>query len=430
MKLLTLFNSNRKQLINFGIYFSANILKKLLPLLLLPVITYYLTPEEYGIWSIYQVMLVFSVPVIGMNMQNNITRNFFNKTRDELAQITSNVLIVLIANIILGLLLIFAYVLVFDQWNNFTAGWLYLVVIYAGANVLLGLDLTVLRNDKRAFAYSLFQLTHTLSIFGITIALVVLYNYGWQGQALGTVIASIIFGIFGVFHLWRNGYVAFHLDKNVIREILVISLPLVPHAVSSVIITMSDRLFIENMIGIDAVGIYSVGYQFGMVLLLVTDSFNLVWGPWIYEQLSSITEQRKQRIVLFTYGYNISVVLFAFLTTLASIFLIKFAIADTYSDATTYVLWVALGYAIRAMYTMVFPYLVYVGKTSFLGIASSIAAVINLIGNYVLISQNGAIGAAQATLLSYLILFLAIWWYAQRIHPMPWSLNWLRRKES
>ena len=72
---------------------------------------------------------------------------------------------------------------------------------------------------------------------------------------------------------------------------------------------------------------------------------------------------------------------------------------------------------------MVFPYLVYVGKTQFLGVMTVIAAGVNLLANYLLVNANGAVGAAQATLLSFVILHLGVWWYSSRIYPMPWLLS-------
>ena len=62
---------------SFAIYTVAGALNKMIPLLVLPVLTKYLAPVEFGIWSIYQVLLTFVTPVVGMNSQANITRKIF-----------------------------------------------------------------------------------------------------------------------------------------------------------------------------------------------------------------------------------------------------------------------------------------------------------------------------------------------------------------
>src|SRR5690554_888477 len=79
----------------FAIYLGSSVINKAIPFLLLPILTKYLTPEEYGILAIYQVMISFVMPLIGMNMQNNITRNFFSKSKEFVAQIIFNMLVVL-----------------------------------------------------------------------------------------------------------------------------------------------------------------------------------------------------------------------------------------------------------------------------------------------------------------------------------------------
>jgi len=73
------------------------------------------------------------------------------------------------------------------------------------------------------------------------------------------------------------------------------------------------------------------------------------------------------------------------------------------------------------MYTLVFPYFVHVGRTHFLGISTSFVAMFNVLLNVSLISYLGAVGAAQATLFSWLLMFLSAWIYSTRLCKMPWA---------
>ena len=65
----------------FGAYFASSILNRSIPLLLLPVLTGYLAPEDYGLLSVFQALMAFLVPVIGMNLHANITRVYFREDR-------------------------------------------------------------------------------------------------------------------------------------------------------------------------------------------------------------------------------------------------------------------------------------------------------------------------------------------------------------
>ena len=45
---------------------------------------------------------------------------------------------------------------------------------------------------------------------------------------------------------------------------------------------------------------------------------------------------------------------------------------------------------------------------------------INLVSNYYLIELNGTLRAALATLVSYMFMVFAVWWYSNKLFPMPW----------
>ena len=67
------------------------------------------------------------------------------------------------------------------------------------------------------------------------------------------------------------------------------------------IITRIDRIFINSMVRVDATGVYSVGYQVGMIIGLLTQSFNLAWSPFLFEKLKENNYSTKVKIVKFTY---------------------------------------------------------------------------------------------------------------------------------
>ncbi len=398
---------------------------KALPFLLLPVLTRYLSPSEYGILSIYQVLISFAVPIVGMNMASNITRNFFNKSRAELAVIVGDLLLLLSLTYFLVSICLCLYIIIFkgsDGVNDIPSGWLLSVPVVAVMNTIIQFNLTILRNQNRALLYGLFEVLNTTVNVGITLLMVVVCNFGWQGRALGVLSSAIIFGIVSLWWMNREQFLSLVPRREQVIEILMVSVPLIFHALGAVTINVSDRLFLNSMMSKETVGIYSVGYQFGMIILLVTEAFNKVWSPWMYKQMSNIDSKKQTRIVTLTYAYNVGILVLALMLTIIAKFLLRFMTTPDYYGAQTYIVWIALGYAVRGMYTMVFPYLVYVGKTHFLGIMTTIAAAVNLLANYLLISVNGAVGAAQATLLSFVILYLGVWWYSNHIYPMPWKL--------
>ena len=85
---------------NSLIYLSSSTLSKAAPYLLLPFLTSYLEPVEFGILSIFLIINSLQVSLIGMSMHANITKNFFKKSKFALSLIIGNIFFILIATTI------------------------------------------------------------------------------------------------------------------------------------------------------------------------------------------------------------------------------------------------------------------------------------------------------------------------------------------
>ena len=364
--------------------------------------------------------MTFFIALIGMGLPVNITRNFFNKSREDLAKIIANLVIILSSITLLALLLIFFYSYFFDSFLEIPERWLFALPVISFMSILNKFNLIILRNQKKPLQYGFIEISKTAINLFLTILLIIGLSFDWEGRLWGILIAEIIFGLIGIYYLIVSGFFNFHFDLGITKEVLVIALPLVFHSLSTVLLSLGDRIFLDRMLGKDVVGLYTIGYQFGMTLLIVVGAFNKSWSPWMYEKLVDISEASKKKIVKYTYLYNIFIIITAICITLLSYFLIIFMTTEEYYSSKMFIIWVSLGYAFWGMYTMIFPYFVHTGKTHFLGLITVFTGVINLFLNYFLITLNGAVGAAQATLASYFILFLLVWWYSNKIFPMPW----------
>jgi len=405
---------------SFAIYTVAGALNKMIPLLVLPVLTKYLAPVEFGIWSIYQVLLTFVTPVVGMNSQANITRKIFKIPQPETAKLIGNLMAILSAMCCL-FLLFFSIILFFTgDLFDIPKHWLQALPVFSFVTMVNQFNLTVLRNKDNPKLYGAYEIGVTVFNFAISLSLLLSKDFGWQSMALGRLLASFTFATVSLLHLKITGFFVFDFSYRVTKEVFCISLPLIPHAVGGIVIQLSDRLFIDSMYGKSHVGLYTIGYTFGSALLLLTDSFNKAWSPWLYRQLAVLDKFRRRKIIRFTYLYAVFVFVLAIALSIAARYMIDLFLDPAYGESKVYVLWVSMAMAVQGMYFMMFPYPVHVGKTKFLGIITGVTAVINLIGNYLLIKLYGPIGAAQSTLISYVVLFLSVWWYSNRIYPMPW----------
>jgi O-antigen/teichoic acid export membrane protein len=407
--------------LNIIIYLISNVLNKAIPFLLLPVLTRYLSPGEYGNWALFTLFVTFLTPLIGMNMQNIISRNFFKKDKEEIASIISNIIIVLLALFFLITFIMWLYLLFTDQLFGISKNMILLIPFIVLLNMLFELHLTLLRNKEKPFIYGSYQVSYTVINLFISILLVAVFLLGWHGRAYGYLIASMIFGILGIIHIHISGYLKINIDRSVLKEIMLVSSPLIVYSLANVIINLSDRLFIDIMVNKEAVGLYTVGYTFGAIILLYTDSFSKSWNPWFYKLIQNNKQENLHNIVKISYKYVLILLLVSTIVICISYILLPLMVTENYYPAKDFIAWVAIGYTFNGMYRMIFPCFIHTGKTNILALIAVIAAIINMILNYILIKFNGPVGAAQSTLITFAISFAISWFYANKILPLPWN---------
>ena len=405
---------------NSLIYLGSSILNKMIPFFLLPIMTKYLSPEEYGRLSIYLIMITFYTAFIGMNIHINVSKNFFKFSKNKLSIMIGNILSILFVSF--GFYLLLTILLSFFYKNIFSipSAWLITIPFLSMMMMVNNINTTILRNEGKAYLFGIFEISNTAVTMTVTILTLLYLDYGWHAQPVGMLVSYSLFFVIALLYMKNRGYIRWQIDKTKIRSILGISLPLIPHVIGGAVIAMSDRVFIERMVGLDAVGIYSVGYMFGMVVMLFTDAFIKAWSPWFYKNLANPTLEKKKKIVKYTYLYILGIFVLALAIATAGKFILPYFVDKKFYEAGEYILWISLGYAIFGVYQIFFPYLVHIGKTSFLAISTVTAAITNLVLNYFFIASYGAIGAAYATIFAFLISAFLVFCYQKNKFFMPW----------
>tara|TARA_B110000967_G_scaffold149149_1_gene152857 strand:+ start:2468 stop:3724 length:1257 start_codon:yes stop_codon:yes gene_type:complete len=404
------------------IYLGSSILNKAIPFLLLPILTKYLSPEEYGVLSIFQLMISFFTAFVGMAIHTNVSKNFFKYSKNQTSLMIGNILMILSLTTLIYFIITLGVSFCYQKIFSVPSNWVVIIPLLSFMFMINTINLTILRNQEKAVLFGVYEVANTAVNMGVTILLLLMYHYGWYARAGGVIVAYTLFFIISLLHMRKNGFIILQYDRKEVRKILKLSIPLIPHVVGGIIITLSDRFFIERMVSLEMVGIYSVGYMFGMVVILFTDAFLKAWSPWFYKMLSDADYTKKLKIVKYSYLYILATFIIAFGISIFAKFIIPYVVDVRYAGAEVYVFWIAIGYAVHGVYKIFFPYLVHIDKTAFLGVSTVIAAVLNLIFNYLLINQFGAIGAAYATVLSFIVSASLVFWYQNKYFKMPWGL--------
>lgn len=406
-----------------GVYAIANMLSALLPFVLLPVFTRFMDPADYGVMSMYQVLVAIFVPFVALSLHGAVGRRHVERASSNFPLYVTVCLKLALVSWVLTTLIAFALSGWIEGLTSYPRTWLWAPLLVAGSQGVLQIVLSIWQMENRPFSYAFLQCTMLVAQFGLSFYLVFAKGMSWRGGVIGQVSVAILFSFVALYFLWREKWITRGFDVSMARHALRFGLPLIPHVLGAWILTMVDRVFVVRYVGLSEAGIYSVGVQMGLAMSLLSTSFNQGWVPWLYARLKENVYDQKLQIVRFTYFYSGVMIFIAVIFSFASSTMIPLLVGEKYSEAARFVPWIALGYAFNGMYKMVTNYIFYVEKTHLLAWLTLVSGLINVACSYFLILNFGAIGGAYSVAISFLFSFLATWLLANRVYPMPWALG-------
>lgn len=190
---------------------------------------------------------------------------------------------------------------------------------------------------------------------------------------------------------FKRGYMKYGLHFNI---------PLIPHYASQQILSSSDRIMIQAMIDSASAGIYGLSYQVATVVRIIWTSINTVLIPWEYDKVESgdiDSIKRLTRTLIVFYGVLCVGVMFV------APEVIRIFAPSSYHDGIYVIPPVIAGTFFTGLYSMLAILEFYYKKNVYVMIASTIAAILNVILNWIFIPIFGYQAAAYTTLFCYVV---------------------------
>jgi len=412
-----------KKIVRFsGIYAGINILNQAVSFFLLPILTRYLSPANYGILATFQATYILGESFVDMGSNAAVARGYFDEENpgSSFKQVLFNSIVIKLSLSLVLLVIMF----IMRDWINAKFDfplWLIMLipmVIFASAFTDMILRLWIAQ--KKVYAYSYLGIGRTVVNVTLSLIFVIALGLNWKGRVWGIAITEISCMAFFWVFLVKKDLLEYRINPEIVRGILAFGIPLFVYGIGRWVIALIDRFFLNAMVSVSATGIYSVGYSIGAMSEFIAGGIGFAVMPLLFEKLKNPTMDQKVLIVKYTYLY----VVFFFVITIGWIFLVpyflKFFVGERFAGAVQYVPWVAFAYFANAIFRMASLYITYSKKTYYLTYAIIASAAINIALNYILIKANGPIGAAQSTLASYWVNMLLACVFMQRVYPMPW----------
>lgn len=413
---------SRRLLSSSAIYLAANICRAAIPFALLPVLTRYLSPNQYGQVAMFQTLVAGMAALTGVSVQGAANRKYYDNDAGSgtLASFIGTCLQLLLITSAITFAIAYPLRHAISSWLGLSSQWVLWAIFVSAATFVVNLRLGQWQVRGKARSYGAMQIGQTLVTMLVSLTLVVWFLRGAAGPVEAQILTAAPFAALALALLWRDRLLKLAWRPDQLKEALRFGVPLIPHVGGLFLLNAADRLVINDRLGVSQAGIYMVAVQLTMVLSIVFDAINKAYAPWLFERLAGNDRNGDRAIVRGTYVYFLG----AFSTALLAFALGPLAVAwfagPAFQPAGRLVGWLALGQAMNGMYLMVTNYIFYSRRTGGLSIATSVSAALNMALLILLVRSHGTQGAAWAFCAAMAFRFILTWWIANKRHPMPW----------
>lgn len=411
-------------IINAGYYIFINIWVGFIPFLLLPILTRYLSPQEFGLVALYTSLVALFSAIFTIGVNGVIGRMYFDFHEKEFNEFVGTCLTIAVISGFIIVITIFYFSDQFEVVIKFPINWLWALVLAAFSQALFSIGIAVLQVKMAARQFAVAQLMQTILFAALTLLLVVFLENGWEGRILAQVIAGVLSALAMVAYLVRIQGVRFNYKLRYFKQALRQGLPLCVHVIFGIILSQADRFIISHYENQNEVGLYVVASQLVMVLTFIMDGCNRAYAPWLFNKLLTANDVLRCKIIKYTY---ISFIFFWMVSVLfASLFQGRMGIifGKDYQISGQYIFLMSSAAAFMWMYFMVTLYIQFSKRTEYLAIITLFVGTSNFFLCQIFVEKWGTIGAAYVTVASQASMFLLTWIFANYLMPMPWFSFW------
>lgn len=387
-----------------------------------PIITRIITPDQYGIFSLFNLIINLCLLVVLLGFDQGFTRYYYEEKNKFLLLYTS-----IKYPLIFFIILLFIGVLFRNQISNFIfqqidVHMMIALMINLFFYIINTFSFLIVRMSKQGLKYSFLQILQQVSNFIFIIIIYKIYGNSYRVLVLASVLSIIIVTLLSVIfekEIWlRNTKEKLKIN---IKELFKYGYPLVITMSLSWIFQSADKIAIKIFSNLNELGLYAGAFKIIALINVVQTGFTIFWVPVAYERFSKEPENKLFFQQVFN-GISFIMLLLA-IVVLVSKNLIILLLGENYYLAS------------MIMPCLVFMPIMYsISETTVLGInfskktkyhviISVIVSVFNILGNLILVPKFGAKGAAISTGIAYILFFSLRTYFAKKLIDYNFKLQ-------
>lgn len=404
-------NKTRGVFFHTSIYGFGHLVARGLSFLLLPFYTHLISTKDFGIYSlIISVATIVSI-FFHLGLQGSFIKYFTaSKDLEEKKLIFSNLIfIITFVSIPITFLLIlfapyFSEIILHNREYHFSFTLGLISILFMTFSYYVSVVYVTLERSKRFVVNTIYS-----ALLNFILNVVFIYNLklGIDGIFIAQILSSIVLIILSRDVL--TAYFEINLDSKWIKSILKFGYPFFFSSLFTALTEVFDRFLVDYFLGSEQVGIYHLGYRFGIFLNLFGLSFRSSWIPHYFNFITNLEEGKEiylgkvfSKLLMISSVIIVTISLFAddvFRIDLDGVSLFNAG----YLPAAKIIPFILFGYFFNLLMSF-YSLGPYISGKSFHFLSSDLLCFLsNLILNIILIPIIGISGAAIATMIAFMI---------------------------
>ncbi len=406
------------------IYTIGTFLSKGIAFFLLPFYTRIFTPEDYGILDFIAISISILSLVFSCQMDQGVARFLITSKsiQSKKSYATVGFLHYLIFfGLVSLLIIIFRNVIAIYFLNRPDLSALVgLSGVFMFTEMIYSFFQNQLKWEFKSKHYSMIVCLRVLLHTSLVLFLAGVMHLKLYGVYIGYIIGNLIL-LAPLYYFTHQS-----LDIRVTslkrwKQMLFFSMPLIFSSLAITLFQYCDRFFIQRLISLSELGIYSVGVKIASVTLLLFNGFTLAFGPYVFQNFKRPEAKDNIRKI-----FNIIFIISGFIILGLSCFSTEILMLLTTQSF----------YAAHSVIPLIVSsnVLYYLGVDFSVGIAlakknyyyiyiNTIGILINMALNIAWIPRFGIVGAASATFVSLIIVTVASIYLSQRLYPISYDFK-------
>lgn len=396
--------SRNEQLIKNSFILSlGTFVPKVITVLILPLLTAYLTIAEYGNYDLILSATSLIVPIAMLQIQQGLFRYLISsRTAEQREAYLASSLVYVLAISAASVPIVYAVgrMLGLDSMVSL------LMCALVAAESLYLLIGQALRGTGRNLEYSLGVICYSAVNAAVIFLLVYLIPLGLRGVVVSITAAYAVAAGMMLLAVMKQCRVRLRaVSKAALKELLRFSAPIVPSSISLWVVNLSNRFIIVYFLGAAANGIYSVANKIPALYTTAYTIFSLSWNEMAAKVADVDDKPEKYYSVVFEKLYSFLIGAMLMIIAASPLFYKIFVHAQYYdSYYQTAILYFGVFFNSLVMYYA--SIYIAIKKTNRVGYSSVVGAVINIVISLAGVSKFGLYAASVGTAVSYFAIAL------------------------